>query len=197
MIHCKTGLGVGACDDITNPIHPVLFPLPLFSHEHSRRRPNCPHIVNQEYIKPASFEFILGNQPDNSAICDINDSTARVTIPRTPIRKNGSATAVVVVGQSTVKSKKFRISVPQSAIKSSVPTVETPQSSRLTSKRPNLKSDLINLFPSLQAQEDKILTWTMEELFEHLIKEKVEMFQDFLNKKIKENDNANANGQIN
>ena len=176
-------------------LHPLL--PRFFSYEHSRRRPNCPHISNQEYIKPASFEFILANKSDSSAICDINNRTTdkHPDIPQTPIRRGTSSTTT----QSTVKSKKIRISVPQSAVKPS----ETPQSSRSsrvitvipsTSKKnpnstptnpTNLKNILINLFPTLKPEQDKILNWTMEELFDNLIREKAEMFQEFLGKRQK------------
>ena len=153
--------------------------------------------MNQEYVKPASFEFILANQPDNLAICDINErkSPPARPIPQTPIRRQAPVT------QSTIKSKKIRISVPQSGMKQATATAiniassstKTPQSSRPTPQLNKLKIDLINLFPSLKDQQDAILNWTMEELFEQLIKEKVGMFRDFLNRNNDENEGGKFN----
>ena len=70
-----------------------------------------------------------------------------------------------------------------------------------------LKTDLLNLFPSLKAEQGNILNWTVEELLEYLIKEKVEMFKEFLSNKanetvtatvaVDENINANANVNVN
>lgn len=193
----------------------ILDLLNLFSYEHSRRKPNCPHIVNQEYIKPASFEFILANEPDDLAICDINHSknTATVAIPQTPASK------VTTTAASTVKPKKIKISVPQSAVKPVELPVKTPQSTRSqprviasttkkqaqTQTNSALKTDLLNLFPSLKAEQRNILNWTMEELLEYLIKEKVEMFKEFLSNKANEtvtanvtvDENTNTNTNIN
>ena len=72
-------------------------------------------------------------------------------------------------------------------------STKTPQSSRPTPQLNKLKIDLINLFPSLKDQQDAILNWTMEELFEQLIKEKVGMFRDFLNRNNDENEGGKFN----
>lgn len=73
-------------------------------------------------------------------------------------------------------------STPQSLSKQTRVISSTSTSKKRSNFKVDLKSDLLSLFPSLKSQQDKILSWTMEELFDHLIKEKVEMFQEFLSK---------------
>lgn len=135
-------------------------------YEHSRRRPNCPHVVRKEYAVPASFDFILSGQSDDLAVKDVNQRLS-IIIPSTPTtteRKQSSLT--IPPPPSTVKStKKIRISV-------STPSTKKPVV--------NAISELLSIFPSLKGNE--ILNLTMEELLERLVKEKVAQYEEFIKK---------------
>ena len=169
------------------------------SHEHSRRRPNCPHVVNKEYIKPASFDFILAGESDDFAVKDVTQHQHKqqrdVFVPVTPARKG---TVIVNPGQSTVKSsKKIRISVPSQTTDTSADmttaksaatiTESTPKSKNIkitmtsastTKKFPSTLKEFSSIFPDLKT--DEILNLTVEEFFDRLIKEKVGKFEEFL-----------------
>ena len=135
-------------------------------------------MVNKEYIKPASFDFILAGKSDELAIKDINQARTALP-PMTPARNSSSAVP------STVKtSKKIRISVPiQSTTDPSTSVVavtSTPAPS--TTKKPANAAlkELLTIFPEMKENEKEILNWTMEELLDRLVKAKVDKFEEFL-----------------
>jgi hypothetical protein len=161
----------------------------LCRHEHSRRRPNCPHVVNKEYIRPASFDFILAGKSDDLAVKDITQRDKSTQLPPvTPARRT------VPTSQSTAKSKKIRISVPTRTEDNYFETdsrtviASTPQSKAVkitmsTTKKPTRTEalkDFLAIFPEMKENGGEVLNWTMEELLERLIKEKVSKFEEFL-----------------
>lgn len=191
----------------------VILIFDFFSHEHSRRRPNCPHVVNKEYIKPASFDFILAGESDDLAVKDITQQQQHqhqqkqhrdLLVPKTPARNT-----TVNPGQSTVKSsKKIRISVPSlhtdtladittataTATKTITESESTPKSKNIkismtsasTVKNfPSTLKEFSSIFPDLKT--DEILNLTMEQFFDRLIREKVLKFEDFLRRTEAEN----------
>lgn len=180
------------------------------SYEHSRRRPNCPHVFNKQYICPASFDFILAGKSDDHAVKDVTMARGAVP-PVTPARRTvtGTVEGSAVKGQqSTVKGKKIRISVAydkqqnenveqsnslQSRTHLTQSTVSTPLNSKpkiilsSTAKKPSASvSALTDIFPVLK-KETGILNWTMEELLDRLVKEKVGRFEEFLKEQQLEN----------
>ena len=125
----------------------------------------------------------------------------------TPRKKNEN---VGIKHNSTVKSKKIRISVLVSDDNNNNNNIKnnnnnnninnnniiinssnnnTPKQSQSSRKKSQNNSITLikSLFPSLK-NENEFLNWTMEEFLDRLIKEKSEMFQEFLNEIIKVND---------
>lgn len=150
------------------------------SHEHSRRRPNCPHVVNREYIKPASFDFILSGKSDDLAVKDITQrDSIRNLPPVTPARRVPTTTTTKSdngAPPSTARSKKIRISV------STMHQPTDPKPTSTPNPKPNSNytnfREFLAIFPDYKEKE--ILNWTMEELLDRLIKEKVNKFEEFL-----------------
>jgi len=178
MIHCKKKLLVLSvilfyflyCNVRLFAVYRFILSLHS-SHEHSRRRPNCPWVARHEFIHPASFEFILAGKSDDLAVKDISH-VPKIKIVQTP-RRTPSKTRDI---SQTPSRKTSNIDISRTpsrkTIKISSVIPATPQS-----KIPIL-SELRSLFP--HTKQEEVLNWTMQDLIDRLIREKVDKFDQFL-----------------
>lgn len=179
------------------------------SHEHSRRRPNCPWIAKRQFIQPASFEFILAGKSDECAVKDIFVKPPTMLVSSTPSRAQLAkrtpskikqtpskvqllkATPSKATPSKTIKAtpSKIRLSVkqtPKSTIKSIDSENRRTPSKAGSSKKPAIAAasssailhELRRLFPQIKPEE--VLNWTMQDLLDRLIREKVDKFDHFL-----------------
>lgn len=137
----------------------------------------------------------MAGKKDDQAIKDISQKNNVTIVPFTPARRTERGSGNTGQGQvpppSTAKGKRIKISVPQSvrmkktdeageeltAIKSQATPTRKPQSTPSASL--STKNAIFTLFPALK-NEPNLLNWTMEELLDRLIKEKVGKFKEFL-----------------
>lgn len=161
----------------------------FFRHEHSRRRPNCPHVFGNQFVSPASFDFILAGQPDDLAIKDLRDLNLNETeniksftdntklIPSTPTTIQNTHTHTHSHNTFTpINRRKLLNVLPVSQVKS--------KKIRISSSTPMKNSDgkkfeiLKKIFPQLCAKNVLILNWTMEEFLERLVSDNVRKFEE-------------------
>lgn len=93
--------------------------------EHGRRRPNCPHVAMKQYIKPASFDFILKGQSDDLAVKEISkvvvdvESQSEQTPMKESVQNHHQITMTTTTTCKKIKlnseagNKKITISVPK------------------------------------------------------------------------------------